>query len=66
MLKCDDEAALRAAAAIAEELRRLLMAPSGDPPLDIDADLRPEGDRPVVQVGRSTMQRDVDALKASC
>ena len=39
----DDEAALRAAAAIAEELRRLLMAPSGDPPLDIDADLRPEG-----------------------
>ena len=39
----DDETALRAAAAIAEELRRLLMAPSGDPPLDIDADLRPEG-----------------------
>jgi glutamate-ammonia-ligase adenylyltransferase len=39
----DDESAQRAAAAIAEELRRLLMAPSGDPPLDIDADLRPEG-----------------------
>ncbi len=39
----DDEVAARAAAAIAEELRRLLMAPSGDPPLDIDADLRPEG-----------------------
>ena len=39
----DDEAALRAASALAEELRRLLMAPSGDPPLDIDADLRPEG-----------------------
>lgn len=39
----DDEAAFRRAAAIAEELRRLLMAPSGDPPLDIDADLRPEG-----------------------
>ena len=39
----DDEVALRAASAIAEELRRLLMAPSGDPPLDIDADLRPEG-----------------------
>jgi glutamate-ammonia-ligase adenylyltransferase len=39
----DDEAAIRAASAIAEELRRLLMAPSGDPPLDIDADLRPEG-----------------------
>jgi glutamate-ammonia-ligase adenylyltransferase len=39
----DDEAAQRAATAIAEELRRLLMAPSGDPPLDVDADLRPEG-----------------------
>lgn len=39
----DDEAAQRRASAIAEELRRLLMAPSGDPPLDIDADLRPEG-----------------------
>ena len=38
-----DEAATRAATAIAEELRRLLMAPSGDPPLDVDADLRPEG-----------------------
>lgn len=39
----DEEAAQRRAAAIAEELRRQLMAPSGDPPLDIDADLRPEG-----------------------
>ena len=39
----DDEQANRTAAAIAEELRRLLMAPSADPPLDIDADLRPEG-----------------------
>jgi glutamate-ammonia-ligase adenylyltransferase len=38
-----DEAAARTATAIAEELRRLLMAPSGDPPLDVDADLRPEG-----------------------
>jgi len=38
-----EEAASRAATAIAEELRRLLMAPSGDPPLDVDADLRPEG-----------------------
>lgn len=32
-----------AAMAIANELRRLLMAPSPDPPLEIDADLRPEG-----------------------
>jgi len=39
----EDEQAQRAASAIAEELRRLLMAPSADPPLDIDADLRPEG-----------------------
>lgn len=38
-----EEQAQRAASAIAEELRRLLMAPSADPPLDIDADLRPEG-----------------------
>ncbi len=39
----DDEQALRAANRIAEEFRRLLMVPSGDPPLDVDADLRPEG-----------------------
>jgi glutamate-ammonia-ligase adenylyltransferase len=39
----EETPATRAATALAEELRRLLMAPSGDPPLDIDADLRPEG-----------------------
>ncbi len=39
----DDNQAHRAATAMAEEMRRLLMAPSGDPPVDIDADLRPEG-----------------------
>ncbi|OKI77677.1 bifunctional [glutamine synthetase] adenylyltransferase/[glutamine synthetase]-adenylyl-L-tyrosine phosphorylase [Micromonospora sp. CB01531] len=39
-----DEGAARAAAhAIAEELRRLLSAPAPDPPLGVDADLRPEG-----------------------
>ncbi|GIE96735.1 bifunctional [glutamine synthetase] adenylyltransferase/[glutamine synthetase]-adenylyl-L-tyrosine phosphorylase [Paractinoplanes rishiriensis] len=32
-----------AAHAIAEELRRVLTAPAPDPPLGIDADLRPEG-----------------------
>ena len=32
-----------AALAVAGELRRLLMLPSPDPPLEIDADLRPEG-----------------------
>jgi glutamate-ammonia-ligase adenylyltransferase len=32
-----------AAHAIAEELRRLLAAPAPDPPLGVDADLRPEG-----------------------
>jgi len=39
----DETVATKAAAALAEELRRLLMAPSGDPPLDIDTGLRPEG-----------------------
>ena len=32
-----------AAHAIAEELRRMLAAPAPDPPLGVDADLRPEG-----------------------
>ncbi|WP_433302386.1 bifunctional [glutamine synthetase] adenylyltransferase/[glutamine synthetase]-adenylyl-L-tyrosine phosphorylase [Actinoplanes sp. CA-030573] len=32
-----------AAHAIAEELRRMLTAPAPDPPLGVDADLRPEG-----------------------
>jgi glutamate-ammonia-ligase adenylyltransferase len=32
-----------AALAIAEELRRMLAAPAPDPPLGVDADLRPEG-----------------------
>jgi glutamate-ammonia-ligase adenylyltransferase len=35
--------AAAAAHAIAEELRRLLTSPAPDPPLGIDADLRPEG-----------------------
>jgi glutamate-ammonia-ligase adenylyltransferase len=39
----DDTVANRTAFAIANELRSLLMAPSSDPPLDVDADLRPEG-----------------------
>jgi glutamate-ammonia-ligase adenylyltransferase len=38
-----DEAATRAAHAVAEELRRLLALPAPDPPLLIDPDLRPEG-----------------------
>ena len=38
-----EEDATRAATSLAEELRRLLMAPSSDPPLDVDAGLRPEG-----------------------
>ena len=38
-----DDAASGTAQQIAEELRRLLSAPSPDPPLGIDADLRPEG-----------------------
>jgi glutamate-ammonia-ligase adenylyltransferase len=39
----DDKEATDAAQAVANELRRLLSVPSVDPPLDIDADLRPEG-----------------------
>ncbi|SBT48813.1 bifunctional [glutamine synthetase] adenylyltransferase/[glutamine synthetase]-adenylyl-L-tyrosine phosphorylase [Micromonospora narathiwatensis] len=39
----DESAASAAAHAIAEELRRLLSAPAPDPPLGVDADLRPEG-----------------------
>jgi glutamate-ammonia-ligase adenylyltransferase len=38
-----DSEAGTAARAIAEELRRMLTAPAPDPPLGIDADLRPEG-----------------------
>ncbi|HEX6870980.1 MAG TPA: bifunctional [glutamine synthetase] adenylyltransferase/[glutamine synthetase]-adenylyl-L-tyrosine phosphorylase, partial [Micromonosporaceae bacterium] len=38
-----DDVASGAAHEVAEELRRLLSAPSPEPPLGIDADLRPEG-----------------------
>ncbi|MEE4544166.1 bifunctional [glutamine synthetase] adenylyltransferase/[glutamine synthetase]-adenylyl-L-tyrosine phosphorylase [Streptomyces sp. V4-01] len=39
----DQTEAARAAGAVADELRRLLQVPTADPPLIIDADLRPEG-----------------------
>ena len=39
----DDVQANKAAFLVANALRGLLMAPSQDPPLEIDADLRPEG-----------------------
>ncbi|OPF77862.1 glutamine-synthetase adenylyltransferase [Streptomyces antioxidans] len=39
----DDQEAARAAFAVANEMRRLLQLPTVDPPLLIDADLRPEG-----------------------
>jgi glutamate-ammonia-ligase adenylyltransferase len=39
----DDRDAHDAALAVAGELRRLLMLPTPDPPLEVDADLRPEG-----------------------
>ena len=39
----DETVATNAAAALAEQMRQSLMAPSNDPPLDIDAGLRPEG-----------------------
>ncbi|MEU6807287.1 bifunctional [glutamine synthetase] adenylyltransferase/[glutamine synthetase]-adenylyl-L-tyrosine phosphorylase, partial [Streptomyces neyagawaensis] len=39
----DDQEAARAANTVVAEMRRLLQLPSADPPLLIDADLRPEG-----------------------
>ncbi len=39
----DGAEATRAALAVADELRRLLQIPTADPPLLVDADLRPEG-----------------------
>lgn len=39
----DEKEAADTALAIANDLRRLLSVPSTDPPLEIDADLRPEG-----------------------
>ncbi len=38
-----EDVASSAALAVANELRRLLALPSADPPIDMDADLRPEG-----------------------
>ncbi len=39
----EERAALEAAHSVANELRRLLSLPAADPPLVVDADLRPEG-----------------------
>ncbi|MEV0259431.1 bifunctional [glutamine synthetase] adenylyltransferase/[glutamine synthetase]-adenylyl-L-tyrosine phosphorylase [Streptomyces sp. NPDC050732] len=39
----DEQEAAKAAAKVVAEMRRLLQLPSADPPLLIDADLRPEG-----------------------
>ncbi|WP_073951825.1 bifunctional [glutamine synthetase] adenylyltransferase/[glutamine synthetase]-adenylyl-L-tyrosine phosphorylase [Streptomyces kebangsaanensis] len=39
----DEREAAEAAGRVVAEMRRLLQVPSGDPPLLIDADLRPEG-----------------------
>ncbi len=39
----EDKTASDAALGVANELRRLLALPSADPPIDMDADLRPEG-----------------------
>ncbi|MFI2187850.1 bifunctional [glutamine synthetase] adenylyltransferase/[glutamine synthetase]-adenylyl-L-tyrosine phosphorylase [Streptomyces sioyaensis] len=39
----DEQEAAQVAQAVANEMRRLLELPSSDPPLPIDADLRPEG-----------------------
>lgn len=39
----EEQHAADAARSVANELRRLLSLPSADPPIDMDADLRPEG-----------------------
>ena len=39
----DEVVASQAGTSVATELRRLLALPSADPPIDMDADLRPEG-----------------------
>jgi glutamate-ammonia-ligase adenylyltransferase len=39
----DEREAASAAHAVANEVRRLLALPAADPPLEVDADLRPEG-----------------------
>ncbi|SFS68152.1 bifunctional [glutamine synthetase] adenylyltransferase/[glutamine synthetase]-adenylyl-L-tyrosine phosphorylase [Saccharopolyspora flava] len=39
----DEATALKFAGAVVEQVRRLLGAPSQDPPLEVDIDLRPEG-----------------------
>jgi glutamate-ammonia-ligase adenylyltransferase len=51
-----DDAASGAAHAVAEELRRLLSMPCPDPPLGVDADLRPEG-------RQGPLVRSLDAYK---
>ncbi|WP_406097579.1 bifunctional [glutamine synthetase] adenylyltransferase/[glutamine synthetase]-adenylyl-L-tyrosine phosphorylase [Streptomyces sp. NBC_01013] len=50
----DDQEASRAANRVVAEMRRLLQLPTADPPLLIDADLRPEGKSgPLVRTLRS-------------
>ncbi|MFD6432383.1 bifunctional [glutamine synthetase] adenylyltransferase/[glutamine synthetase]-adenylyl-L-tyrosine phosphorylase [Streptomyces venezuelae] len=50
----DEQEAAKAAAKVVAEMRRLLQLPSADPPLLIDADLRPEGrSGPLVRTLRS-------------
>ncbi|WP_240135917.1 bifunctional [glutamine synthetase] adenylyltransferase/[glutamine synthetase]-adenylyl-L-tyrosine phosphorylase [Streptomyces sp. MUM 178J] len=50
----DEQVAARAARAVVAEMRRLLQLPTTDPPLLIDADLRPEGKSgPLVRTLRS-------------
>ena len=39
----EDERAIKWATSVCESMRKLLGTPSSDPPLDVDADLRPEG-----------------------
>jgi glutamate-ammonia-ligase adenylyltransferase len=53
----DPQVAAQYAHAVANELRRLLALPGGDPPLELDADLRPEG-------RQGPLVRTLDAYRA--
>jgi glutamate-ammonia-ligase adenylyltransferase len=53
----DESAAAATAKTVAEELRRLLSVPAPDPPLQVDADLRPEGRQGALSLSLQGYQR---------
>jgi glutamate-ammonia-ligase adenylyltransferase len=53
----EESSAAASAKLVAEELRRLLSVPAPDPPLQVDADLRPEGRQGVLTLSLQGYQR---------